>query len=349
MLSYNDTIRTIRLIPEMRMISDPKIRRYIALVGIFLIMGAFVTGVPGSCGVSGNDPDSSQNLEIRTWYDLNAVRDNMRGNHTLMNDLNSTTPGYDELASPSAHGGKGWQPIGYSVSGTSCGGAYTLTYGLSGILDGQGYQIRDLFICRPDEFAVGLIAYLKEGGIVRNVGASNVSVVGHNVVGSLLGYNAGGTVENCYSIGDIAGSAAIGGLVGRLYSGSISNCYSTGSVTGESSTGGLVGQQHSESTVSNSYSACSVVGGSYLSSHTGGLVGDNFYLQNVINCFWDTETSGQTTSAGGTGKNTTEMQNISTFSGAGWNIIAVALNETNPAYSWNIVNNVTYPFLGWQL
>jgi hypothetical protein len=43
------------------------------------------------------------------------------------------------------------------------------------------------------------------------------------------------------------------------------------------------------------------------------------------------------------------MQNITTFSGAIWNITAVA-NPTlrNPAYIWNIVNNTTYPFLGWQ-
>jgi hypothetical protein len=60
------------------------------------------------------------------------------------------------------------------------------------------------------------------------------------------------------------------------------------------------------------------------------------------------ETSGQATSHGGTGKITEEMQDISTFSGAGWSIITVALNETNPAYTWNIVNNITYPFLSWQ-
>ena len=44
----------------------------------------------------------------------------------------------------------------------------------------------------------------------------------------------------------------------------------------------------------------------------------------VSNSFWDIETSGQATSDGGTGKNTTEMQDIITFSGAGWNITAVA-------------------------
>jgi hypothetical protein len=77
-------------------------------------------------------------------------------------------------------------------------------------------------------------------------------------------------------------------------------------------------------------------------------VGLNEGTGTVSNSFWDVETSGQATSAGGMGKNTTEMQDIATFSDAGWNIIAVALNETNPAYIWNIVNNVTHPFLSWQ-
>jgi hypothetical protein len=75
-------------------------------------------------------------------------------------------------------------------------------------------------------------------------------------------------------------------------------------------------------------------------------VGRNY--GSVSNSFWDTETSGQATSDGGTGKTTAEMQDITTFSGTGWNITAVALNETNPAYIWNIVNNVTYPFLSSQ-
>jgi hypothetical protein len=42
------------------------------------------------------------------------------------------------------------------------------------------------------------------------------------------------------------------------------------------------------------------------------------------------------------------MKNITTFSDAGWDIIAVALNQTKPAYIWNIVDDETYPFLSWQ-
>jgi hypothetical protein len=70
----------------------------------------------------------------------------------------------------------------------------------------------------------------------------------------------------------------------------------------------------------------------------------------VDNSFWDTETSGQATSDGGTGKTTAEMQDIATFSGVGWNITAVANPSTrNLSCIWNIVDDETYPFLSCQL
>jgi len=69
----------------------------------------------------------------------------------------------------------------------------------------------------------------------------------------------------------------------------------------------------------------------------------------VSNSFWDTETSGQATSDGGIGKTTEEMQDIVTFSGETWDIIAVVNPGTrNTSYIWNIVDGVTYPFLSWQ-
>ncbi len=148
---------------------------------------------------------------------------------------------------------------------------------------------------------------------------------------------------------NITGARRVGGLVGRNYKGTVSKCYATGNVRGsatmptysyEEFAGGLVGINIG--TVSNSYSTCSVAG---LDS-VGGLIGSTGGTVN--NSFWDTETSGQATSDGGTGKNTTEMQDIATFSGAGWDIIAVTLNETNPTYVWNIVDGLTYPFLSWQ-
>jgi hypothetical protein len=426
-------------------------------------------------------PSPSEDLEIRTWYDLDAVRDNLLGTHTLINDLDSTTPGYEELASPAANGGKGWQPIGiYHPYGP------TMFTGFMGTLDGQGYEIRDLFINRPDEDDVGVFKYVDDG-FIADIGVPNVTVIGGNAVGGLAGINVGtvsncycsgnvsgndqvgglvgatdadstvtgsrfrgsvigstevgglagknsGTVSNSHSTGNVAGIDEVGGLVGSQFFGIVTNCYSTGIVSGNSCVGGLVGlifssgfDQHGDSwviescfsgsvsgesgvgglvgenqcSVSSSHSAGSVsgrehVGGlvgrnlgpvsnSYSSgditgdSHVGGLVGGNdilgtllygtvsnsysagavtgtFYAGglmgtnscNVTDSFWDMETSGHSTSDGGTGKTTTEMKDIATFSGAGWNIIAVAPGERNTAYVWSIVDGQTYPFLNWE-
>ena len=80
----------------------------------------------------------------------------------------------------------------------------------------------------------------------------------------------------------------------------------------------------------------------------GGLVGINDRGGTVSNSLWDVQTSGQTRSAGGTGKTTAKMKDIATFSGAGWDIIAVAPGVTNPAYTWNIIDGETYPLLSWK-
>jgi len=49
------------------------------------------------------------------------------------------------------------------------------------------------------------------------------------------------------------------------------------------------------------------------------------------------------------GKTTMEMQDITTFSVATWDIIAVTDHgERNHAYIRNIITGQTYPFLSWQ-
>jgi len=322
-------------------------------VSIFLIAVAVIAGMAGCAHTP-----PSQNLEIQTWYDLDAVRDNLYGHHILINDLDSTTSGYEELASPMANGGKGWQPIGYGY----WSGGQVLGDVFRGSFDGQGHKIRDLYINDPDGCEAGLFGFVGEGGIIKNITVVNVTVTGCErvvglvelsegivrsfagigllwVAGGLVGYN-GGTVSNSYSSGSVTGDGEVGGLIGHN-SGTVSNSYSSANVTSHDYVGGLAGDN--SGTVSNSYSSGSVTAG----NSTGGLAGFNEGV--VSNCFWDMRTSGQTTSAGGMGKNTTEMQNITTFSSAGWNIIAVPNpGMRNPSYIWNIVDGQTYPFLSWQ-
>ena len=110
-------------------------------------------------------------------------------------------------------------------------------------------------------------------------------------------------------------------------------------MTGEDNVGGLIGRNDIAGTASNSYSTGSVTG----ITNDGGLVGNN--AGTVSNSFWDTQTSGQPTSDGGTGKTTAEMQDITTFSGAEWDIVLIGdyVDET-----WYIDDENDYPRLGCQ-
>jgi len=348
-----------------------KLNCYVKRLVILLITVALIAGMAGCI--------STPPSEIQDWYDLDAVRSNLRGNYILMNDLDSSTAGYEELASVTANEGKGWQPLGTSDN------LFTGTF------DGQGYEIRDLFSNRPDEMYVGLFGVVGERGVIQNLGIVNATLDGYGAVGGLVGDNEGtvsnsystgsmngigwvgglmgvnlGTVSKSYSAGSVTGDERVGGLVGWNEASPVSNSYSTGNVTGRYSVGGLVGA--SSGTVSNSYSTGSVTG----STNVGGLVGENVgtvsnsystgsvtgdstvgglvgrNVDTVSDSFWDTLTSGQTNPDGGTGKTTAEMQNIATFSEAAWNIIAVTSGSTNPTYIWNIVDDDTYPFLSWQ-
>jgi hypothetical protein len=157
-------------------------------------------------------------IEIWDWCNLDAVRDNTSGFYLLMNDLDSTTANYTELASSTANGGKGWRPIG------------THDDPFTGAFDGQGYEIADLFTNLPSEIGVGLFGHIGEGAWIENIGVVNASVTGKECVGALVGYNYFGSVNNCHATGTVVSPHMVGGLVGRNY-GNVSNSWSTCNVT----------------------------------------------------------------------------------------------------------------------
>jgi hypothetical protein len=328
---------------------------------------------------SGGNGTAEDPYQIADWWHLDNVRNYLSSHFIAINDLDSNSIGYTELASTTAHEGKGWQPI--AVNSTFVGS-----------FDGQGYEICDLFINRPDESEVGLFGAVGQAGIIENIGVTgNVTgyddtagLVGRNLgtvsnsystcnvignlnvgglvgktdnsegavtdsyatgnvtgdynVGGLVGWNREGTMSNSYATGRVTGSDNVGGLVGKNDD-NASNSYATGRVTGNDNVGGLVGRNDKNGNVSDSYSTGSVTG----STNVGGLIGRNAGTES--NSFWDIETSGQGSSAGGTGKNTTEMKDFTTFSVAGWDIVLIGdyVDET-----WYIDHGNDYPRLGWQ-
>ena len=250
---------------------------------------------------------------VRNWHDLNAVRDNPPGIYILMNSLNSTTPGYEELAGPTADGGKGWQPIG----------------GFAGTFDGGGHNISDLFINRPDESGAALFGGVPQGGAIMNLGVVNATVTGDRSVAALAGY-VGDTVTNCYSVSSVNGSSRVGGLIASNH-GTVTDCYSISSVNGwddainREGAGGLIG--FNRGTVNNCYSVSDVNG----HRAVGGLIGWNY--GTVSNCSAAGSASSSNNDAGGL---------------IGWNYATVSdCHATGTATGWHAGGLVGYNFGGY--
>lgn len=153
-------------------------------------------------------------------------------------------------------------------------------------------------------------------------------------IGGLLGkagFSSGETIELCYATGNVTASNAdwVGGLVGDGGGGTISNCYAMGVVTGNQYVGGFIARN--TGTLDDCYSAGGVVG----NSDVGGFCANN--TGTITACFWDTQTSGQVSSDGGTGKTTAQMKTESTFTDAGWDfttiwIIDADINNGYPSF-----------------
>jgi hypothetical protein len=209
----------------------------------------------------------------------------------------------------------------------------------TGVFDGNGHSIHNLTITAPTKDYIGLFGCIS-GGQIRNMGLKNVNIQGQGLVGGLAGNNRG-TIANCYSNGLVKGTNSVGGLVGATggyndyYSLSdITNCHSTCSVSGNNFIGGLVGFNYLGK-ITFCYAAGAVSG-----SYAGGLVGTTMSYV-VTSCFWDTETSGCSFSAGAIGKTTAEMKTRSTFTDAGWDFVGETANGTNDV--WAISEGKDYP------
>ena len=237
----------------------------------------------------------------------------------------------------------------------------TFTYApittFSGTFDGNNHAISNLTIYASTQNNVGLFGYVD--GEIHNLGVENVNITGRDCVGGLVGRNYDGSVTSCYSTGSVSGNSSVGGLVGDNDYGLLTSCYATGSASGTGGVGGLVGENYwgtltycyatgtvtgtggsvgglvgsNGGTLTNCYAIGSVTGGSGF----GGLVGSNGVESSITACFWDVQTSSQTTSDGGIGKTTAEMKTLLTFTSAGWNFVNIWMLPAND-----------YPRLAWE-
>ena len=280
-------------------------------------------------------------------YELMADLDFHDTNGDGQVDMDDDTNGDGQVNAedtPYWNNGAGWVPIGTSSNW------FNTTF------EGNGHTISNLFIKRGSQDRVGLIGVVVSN-VIRHIGLINVEVTGRTSVGGLVGWNQG-TIMGSYATGRVSGRSEVGGLAGTIF-GTIQASYATGRVSGTQSVGGLAGRIGSGGNITASYATGRVSGsghytgglvgfnegtitGSYATgrvsgnSNVGGLAGSSSANTTVTASYWDTRTSGQMSSAGGTGATTTVLQTPTDASGiyADWD-----------ADSWDFGTSSQYPVL----
>ena len=254
--------------------------------------------------------------------------------YELLNNIDMDTDGDGSADSGDAYwnSGNGWEPIGtYHSTNTAVR--------FNGDFKGNGYVVENLFISRSSTDHVGLFGVTHSTSRIESLGVTDANVTGQQYTGILVGTNYGEVVA-CYTTGAVTGSSSVGGLVGDHF-GTITTTYSTASVSGTRTLGGLIGYRSTGGTTANSYSTGAVGSG----SGTGGFQGDYVSAHGVTASYYDNQTSGKTSSNGGSGQSTSNLQTPTGYTGiySTWNanIDGVTGNDD----PWDFGASSQYPVL----
>ncbi len=209
---------------------------------------------------------------VYTKDDLDYVRLNMSGKYILMNDIVFEDSDFVK-GGTFYNSGKGWEPIG------------TPSTNFTGIFDGNGYKISNLYINDTEQDYMGLFGYI-DSAIVKNIALENGSITGGNYVGGIVGEISNSCVENCVNSAQIKGKKDVGGVVGFSYDADVKFCSNSGDVIADgSNVGGVVGQFFSPK--NRRYIECCYNSGNVSGvSLVGGVAGYPCYnYSHTIHCY----------------------------------------------------------------
>jgi len=218
------------------------------------------------------------------------------------------------------------------------GGLSTENYGL---IENVNLSGTITLIGNGGGYVGGLVYLNKEEGIIKDVSVDLIltphatsswavgGIVGNNLgeiiraraqgvidypngttlgVAGIAGWNSGSIRESFSNIGVTNRQYYyISSLAGWCSDGTIENSYATGDIEVRYESGGFCGAS-SNITIINSYSIGEVLyGPSGDPSTVGGFIGIDYGDTTITNSYWNTQTSGQSTSAGGEGRTTADM------------------------------------------
>jgi len=266
----------------------------------------------------------------------------------------------------------------------------TLYNGLFGYTTGSSLSninLTNVDFTSTSSYLGGLAGYNYLSSSIYNCSCQG-SITGAGYLGGLVGYNlTSSTIDNCYTDCNIIGTYYVGGMVGRNYTTStVTNSFSKGTVEGTYYIGGFAGYNTTTGLIENCYSITEVFRTSG-DTHTqqGGFIGYNYsgkikkcystgsityidatnptnrgfmgYVYNdginyeMTGNFWNTETSGQSSSyyAGdAVGITSAQMRTQSTFTDAGWDFVGESVNGDDDYWNIHTSINSGFPYLNWE-
>ena len=208
-----------------------------------------------------------------------------------------------------------WAVVNAGASGTN---TEVLAGGLAGDVQGGGYTIASYAAGAVTAEVSGEESDVKAGGLV-----------GENPQG-------GSYVTASYARGDVSAEVLSG----------------TGTTTANA--GGLVGDNFEGGYIEYSFStgAVSAAGVSGTVKKAGGLIGGASIGGSVTASYWDTDTSGVSTSTGGTGKTTSALQTPTDYGASGiyanWNADFNVPRDGGGEDPWDFGANNQYPALKYR-
>lgn len=193
---------------------------------------------------------------ISNYTELKTMKDDRAGDYTLTNDIDASA---SETENASGGVYQGFEPVGLVATR------------FTGMFDGDGYKIKNLYINRTTIDYVGFLGYVDRdtaGGFIKDVTIENADITGRSNVGVLAGYiYADGSgvmaVTNVAVSGTVKANRSVaGGFVGTTTTSatvSFTNCSSSVAVskkgttteTGTVSVGGFIGNSGASSIVYN--------------------------------------------------------------------------------------------------
>jgi len=305
-----------------------------------------VTGGTGAVGNTGGLVGYALNTTISNCSTTGSITGyrSVGGFAGIITGTSTVRDCYSTCTVASTLGGAGGFAY-YIASGTTtthCCATGTVTSNGSFDIGGFAQYIEGTVLyCYATGAVTGSITGTDAGGFAQVVAGAGVvckcyatGAVSGKLAGGFVGQNYG-TVYRCYATGAVTSytswlsGVGAGGFVGSVYSGSsTNNCYAKGAVEGYYA-GGFVKSVASGSTITNSFATGLVTG-----TQAGGFA--QISSGTITNCFWDTQTTGQASSAGGViGKTTAQMKVEATFTEAGWDFTNI----------WNLASGVNggYP------